>query len=227
MIKKNIPNLLTMGNLFCGLVGLIRAFEGDYEYALYWVFLGIVFDFFDGMAARALKVSSKLGLELDSLSDVVTSGVVPGVVMYKVMSQTTSSDILPYAGFIITLASAFRLGRFNLDTRQLSSFIGLPTPANCLFICSLAVVFVVYSPDFLKNYWVLLSISALSAYVMNSEIPLFALKFKTLDIGENLQKIVFLSISAVLFIFLQIPSIPLIIIFYILLSLAWPLFQRK
>lgn len=227
MIKKNIPNLLTMGNLFCGLVGLIRAFEGDYEYALYWVFLGIVFDFFDGMAARALKVSSKLGLELDSLSDVVTSGVVPGVVMYKVMSQTTSSDILPYAGFIITLASAFRLGRFNLDTRQSSSFIGLPTPANCLFICSLAVVFVVYSPDFLKNYWVLLSISALSAYVMNSEIPLFALKFKTLDIGENLQKIVFLSISAVLFIFLQIPSIPLIIIFYILLSLAWPLFQRK
>lgn len=227
MIKKNIPNLLTMGNLFCGLVGLIRAFEGDYEYALYWVFLGIVFDFFDGMAARALKVSSKLGLELDSLSDVVTSGVVPGVVMYKVMSQTTSSDILPYAGFIITLASAFRLGRFNLDTRQSSSFIGLPTPANCLFICSLAVVFVVYSPDFLNNYWVLLSISALSAYVMNSEIPLFALKFKTLDIGENLQKIVFLSISAVLFIFLQIPSIPLIIIFYILLSLAWPLFQRK
>ena len=137
-IKKHIPNTITLLNLFCGCIAITFAFQKDFELAFLFVSLGIFLDFFDGFFARLFQVSSPLGLQLDSLADMVTSGVVPGVVMYKMLvesagtSTTLFAQFMPYLGFLITLASCYRLANFNLDTRQTDSFIGLPTPANAL-----------------------------------------------------------------------------------------------
>ena len=151
--KKHIPNLITLCNLSSGLIALMYAFNTHYQMAFVWVCIGIFFDFWDGFFARILKAQSPIGLQLDSLADMVTSGVVPGLIMFQMLSgiadnqeeYNLSSDnfylgILPFAGFIITLASCYRLAKFNVDTRQTDSFIGLPTPANALFILSLPVI---------------------------------------------------------------------------------------
>jgi len=146
-MKKHIPNIITLCNLLCGCVAVIYAAKGDVYVAGGWVLLGIFFDFFDGFFARLLKVKSEIGLQLDSLADMVTSGVVPGIAMYQMLQLSDMMEgantwlvYLPYVGFFITLASAYRLANFNIDTRQTTGFIGLPTPANTLFIISLAVI---------------------------------------------------------------------------------------
>ena len=132
-IKKHIPNLITLLNLFSGCIAFVYASQENFEMAFFFVCLGIFFDFFDGFFARLFNVSSPLGLQLDSLADMVTSGVVPGFVMFKMLTNSVNSDpsliYLPYFGFIITLGSCYRLANFNIDTRQTDSFIGLPTPA--------------------------------------------------------------------------------------------------
>ena len=229
-IKKHIPNLITLLNLFCGCIALVFAFHRYYEMAFYFVCLGIFLDFFDGFFARLFKVSSPLGLQLDSLADMVTSGVVPGLVMYQMMINTSTTlsesymQIFPYLGFIITLGSCYRLANFNIDTRQTDSFIGLPTPANALFILSLPLV-LKYSDslfllEILTDQWVLLVITLLSAYILNAEIPLFSLKIKKFSFKENALQIVFLLLSLLLLVFFQYLGIPLLIIFYILLSVV-------
>lgn len=236
-IKKYIPNLITLINLFCGCIAVVFVSESNYEMAFYMVCLGIFFDFFDGFFARLFKVSSPLGLQLDSLADMVTSGVVPGYVMYTLFVKSANphdvigSAFIPFLGFIVTLGSCYRLANFNIDTRQTDSFIGLPTPANALFILSLPLV-IEFSDslmifEILTNHWVLLGIALCSAYVLNAEIPLFALKIKKFNLKDNALQIVFLLISLVMLIFLHYIAIPLIIIFYVLLSVVNNKFLKK
>lgn len=199
------------------------------------VCLGIFFDFFDGFFARLFKVSSPLGLQLDSLADMVTSGVVPGYVMFSLFSNSAHelgrNPFIPFLGFIVTLGSCYRLANFNIDTRQTDSFIGLPTPANALFILSLPLV-IEFSDslmmlEILTNQWVLLFITLLSAYILNAEIPLFSLKIKKFNLKDNVLQIVFLVICLLLVVLLQYMAIPLIIIFYVLLSVVNNIFLKK
>lgn len=223
-IKKHIPNLITLLNLFSGCIALIFAIKLNFEMAFFFVSLGIFLDFFDGFFARLFKVSSPLGLQLDSLADMVTSGVVPGFVMFLMLSEgnLSASNWVPYLGFIITLGSCYRLANFNIDTRQTDSFIGLPTPANALLILSLPLILQNNSSEFivalLKNPYFLLAITAFSAFILNAEIPLFSLKIKAFNFAKNKLQIVFLTTSIVLLIAFQFLGIPLVILFYVLLS---------
>ncbi|MGQ2982052.1 CDP-alcohol phosphatidyltransferase family protein [Flavobacterium sp.] len=234
--KKHVPNIITLCNLACGLVALIYAFDTHYQMAFVWVCLGIFFDFWDGFFARIFKAQSPIGLQLDSLADMVTSGVVPGLIMFQMLvgiedmreEYNLASDnfylgLLPYAGFIITLASCYRLAKFNVDTRQTDSFIGLPTPANALFILSLPMILAHSDTEsalftFLSNPYVLIGISLLSAFMLNAEIPLFSLKVKYFNWETNKIQIIFLVVSVLLLFFFQYLAIPLIILFYVLLS---------
>lgn len=225
-IKKHIPNLITLLNLFSGCIALIFAIDLNFEMAFFFVSLGIFLDFFDGFFARLFKVSSPLGLQLDSLADMVTSGVVPGFVMVLMLSNGNLSvnNWLPYLGFIITLGSCYRLANFNIDTRQTDSFIGLPTPANALLILSLPLILQNTSSEFVQNLltnpYFLLAITAFSAFILNAEIPLFSLKIKEFNFAKNKLQIIFLSMSLFLLIVLQFLAIPLIILFYVLLSVV-------
>lgn len=234
-IKKHIPNLITLINLFCGCIAVVYVSEANYLMAFYMVCLGIFFDFFDGFFARLFKVSSPLGLQLDSLADMVTSGVVPGYVMFTLFTDSAhdlgTNAFIPFLGFIVTLGSCYRLANFNIDTRQTDSFIGLPTPANALFILSLPLVLKFSDSlivlEILTNQWVLLVIALCSAYIMNAEIPLFSLKVKKMSLKENALQIVFLSICLVLLFLLQYSAIPVIILFYVLLSVVNNTFLKK
>ncbi|MDX6190071.1 CDP-alcohol phosphatidyltransferase family protein [Flavobacterium sp. Fl-318] len=234
-IKKHIPNLITLINLFCGCIAVVYVSEANYLMAFYMVCLGIFFDFFDGFFARLFKVSSPLGLQLDSLADMVTSGVVPGYVMFALFTNSAhdlgTNAFIPFLGFIVTLGSCYRLANFNIDTRQTDSFIGLPTPANALFILSLPLVLKFSDSlivlEILTNQWVLLVIALCSAYIMNAEIPLFSLKVKKMSLKENALQIVFLSICLVLLFLLQYSAIPVIILFYVLLSVVNNTFLKK
>jgi CDP-diacylglycerol--serine O-phosphatidyltransferase len=235
-IKKHIPNTITLLNLLAGLLALIHAFNGNYNEAFSLVCLGIFFDFWDGFFARIWKVQSPIGLQLDSLADMVTCGVVPGLMMF-VLFQNIQEDstsvyylteeyfymgFVPYLGFLITLASCYRLANFNIDTRQTDSFIGLPTPANALVIMSIPMI--QYANDFeglttvLYNPFVLLFITILSSYILNAEIPLFSLKIKEFTWAKYKMQILFLIGSLLSFFILGFVAIPLIIISYVLVS---------
>lgn len=235
-IKKHIPNAITLLNLLSGLIALVYAFDDNLQMAFFWVCTGIFLDFWDGFAARVLKVSSPLGVQLDSLADMVTSGVVPGAVMYQMLAHiqenyeqynvtddTFYMKLVPFLGFVITLGSCMRLAKFNIDTRQTDSFIGLPTPANALFILSIPMITNTTDFDFVfdtfSNPFVLVAISFFSAYIMNAELPLFSLKTKNRNLSDNKVTFLFLGISALLLLFFQFEAIPVIIGFYILLSL--------
>lgn len=224
-IKKHVPNLITLLNLLSGCIALIFAVNLNFEMAFFFVSLGIFLDFFDGFFARLFKVSSPLGLQLDSLADMVTSGLVPGTVMFLMLNNYTvaTDNWIAYLAFIITLGSCYRLANFNIDTRQTDSFIGLPTPANALLILSLPLVLQHTNQDIirtvLENQWVLLAITAFSAYILNAEIPLFSLKIKEFNFAKNRLQIIFLSICVVLMVSLQFLSVPIIILLYIVLSM--------
>ncbi|MEP6928588.1 MAG: CDP-alcohol phosphatidyltransferase family protein [Flavobacterium sp.] len=234
-IKKHIPNLITLINLFCGCIAVVYVSEANYLMAFYMVCLGIFFDFFDGFFARLFKVSSPLGLQLDSLADMVTSGVVPGYVMFSLFTNSAhelgTNAFIPFLGFIVTLGSCYRLANFNIDTRQTDSFIGLPTPANALFILSLPLV-IEFSDslmmlEIVTNQWVLLIITLFSAYILNAEIPLFSLKIKKFNFKDNALQMSFLLISFVLLLLLHYIAIPVIIAFYVLLSVVNNVFLKK
>lgn len=234
--KKHVPNLITLCNLAAGLIALMYAFDTNWINAFIWVAIGIFFDFWDGFFARIFKVQSAIGLQLDSLADMVTSGVVPGLVMFQMLANIVDMreefnlsydnfylGLLPYAGFIITLASCYRLAKFNVDTRQTDSFIGLPTPANALFILSLPIINLRtggegFTYEMLSNPYVLVGISLLSAFMLNAEIPLFSLKVKYFNWETNKIQFIFLIVSILLLFFFQFVGIPLIIISYVLLS---------
>ncbi len=236
-IKKHIPNTITLLNLLAGLLALIHAFNGNYNEAFSLVCLGIFFDFWDGFFARIWKVQSPIGLQLDSLADMVTSGVVPGLVMYKMLGDIQENQsqynltedtyfmgVVPYLGFLITLASCYRLAKFNVDTRQTDSFIGLPTPANALLIMSIPMIQFhsefEWLVDFLSNPYVLVGITVLSAYLLNAEIPLFSLKVKNFSWEKYKMQVVFLIISVILIALLEFIAIPIIILLYVILSVV-------
>ena len=233
-MKKYIPNLLTLGNLFCGTVAVMYAVQGDFEIAGLLVVAGIIFDFFDGFAARVLRVSGELGKQLDSLADMVTSGVVPGIIMFYLISETQTGaevfinpinavDFMPFIGLILTLGAGYRLAKFNIDTRQSDSFIGLPTPAMSLFVISLPIILKYSESPFvhtiLENTYFLIGVSVALTYLMNAELPLFSLKFKEYTFKKNIVKYLFILISLLLIIFLNVISIPIIIILYVLISI--------
>jgi CDP-diacylglycerol--serine O-phosphatidyltransferase len=237
-LKKYIPNLLTLLNLLSGTIAVIFAVSDELVIAALLVFLGIFFDFFDGFAARLFKVQGELGKQLDSLADVVTSGVVPGIVMFKLLDNVNSSNnwvsntllmesknysTIAFFGLIITLAAAYRLAKFNIDERQTSSFIGLPTPASALVVLSLPLILEYSSIDLviaiIHNKWFLIALTLLLSYLMNAEIPLFSLKFKDYSWENNKIKYIFILLTLGLIISFQFVAIPLVILLYIFLSI--------
>lgn len=226
MIKKHIPNSLTCCNLMCGCMATGAAFYGNYRWAIVMIIVGAVFDFFDGMVARLLHVSSPIGKELDSLADVVTFGVAPSAILFHLFHRVhypefiqPIEDFLPYTAFLMAAFSALRLAKFNLDERQTSSFIGLPTPANALFWGSLVVGQHAFLVSLKFNAVFLFLFMLLSCMLLVAEIPLFALKFKDLSWQNNSIKYIFL-VGCLAFLPLGVSSIAAMIVWYVLLSIV-------
>ena len=219
-IKKHIPNTITCCNLISGCIATYWAFEGDYQLALLFIVIGAVFDFFDGMSARLLGVSSPIGKELDSLADDVTFGFAPSAIVFSFLSSLTANSQLPLAflAFIMAAFSALRLAKFNLDERQAMGFIGLPTPANALFWGSLivglgdSIAILPYA-----EYMILAGI-LISSWLLVSEIPMFALKFKTWGWQGNEVKYIFLMTCIPLLLLLNVSGLAAIIAWYVILS---------
>ena len=221
----NLPNALTCANLLSGCIGIVFCFNGDLKSAAYFVILSGIFDFFDGMAARALKIKNNIGKDLDSLADMVSFGFLPGAIMFHLFkASNTPNEYLPYLAFLITLFSALRLAKFNNDTRQTVDFIGLNTPMNTLFIVSLPYV-AEYHPQVIGNWIVLAAVTVISSYLLVSEIRIFSLKFSNLKWSENKIKFVFMILSLLLFVWQQFVALPLILLLYIGLSFVY--FRKK
>ena len=245
MIKKQIPNLFTLLNLLSGIIAVMFALTDKLVEAAFFVFLGIFFDFFDGFFARKLNVSGELGKQLDSLADMVTSGVAPGLVMFQLILYSTKQQwfmelsyasmtswqdysdtfyyFIPFIGLLIPLASAYRLANFNIDKRQTSPFIGLPTPALAIFVLSLPLI-LQYSDqqffiDLIHNKYILIIITLLGSYLLNADIPLFSLKFKNYNWASNKVKYIFLLLTIILLGTLRAVAIPLVIILYVSISI--------
>jgi CDP-diacylglycerol--serine O-phosphatidyltransferase len=215
---RHLPNFLTCCNLLCGCLGIVFVLENRHIPAAYLVWLAGIFDFFDGFAARMLKVTSSIGKELDSLADVVSFGVLPSLVMYRMISASTDSSFLPYIAFLVAIFSALRLAIFNVDETQRDSFRGLNTPANTLFITALPLLHNdvgrwLYKPQ------VLIAITLLFSSLLVSRIEFFAFKFKNFRWQDNRIRFTFLLLAVLLLITLQVLAIPIIIILYIVLSL--------
>jgi CDP-diacylglycerol--serine O-phosphatidyltransferase len=225
-IKKNIPNTLTCGNLFSGCVATTFALAGNPEWALTWIIIGAVFDFFDGMSARLLKVSSPIGKELDSLADDVTFGVAPSCMIFWQLGVVEYPDslnsirmIIPFVAFVMAAFSGLRLAKFNIDKRQTTSFIGLPTPANALFWGAL----INFNPRWINESfsWITIIIMVfLASWLLVSEIPMFALKFKHWGWKGNEVRYSFIILAVILIIFMGVlSSWWLIILCYLIISL--------
>lgn len=230
-MKAFVPNFITLLNLLSGGIAVIFAVKGDLSTAALFVFFGIFFDFFDGFLARKLKVSSEMGLQLDSLADLVTSGLAPALVLVNLieLSILPSQDancFLPYLGLLVLLCSAYRLAKFNISTEQSQFFIGLPTPANALLIMSLPLILDYQNSDsynaLILNPFFLVVVTLLSSFLLNAPVKLIALKFKTWNFSENASKYILIIFSLVGLILFKFAGIPLIIIFYIILSLVNP-----
>lgn len=225
-IIRQIPNTITCCNLLCGCIATSFAFDGDQSKALAFIILGAVFDFFDGMSARLLKVSSPIGKELDSLADDVTFGVAPATMVFTFLFQLpypefldSSRSFIPYMAFIIAAFSALRLAKFNLDERQTTSFIGLPTPANALFWGSLIVGGGSRLTQLSYSLPVVLVLVALSCWLLIAELPLFALKFKQWGWKGNEVKYIFILTCIPLILLLGVSGIAVAIAWYVVLSL--------
>ena len=225
IITRNIPNGITSCNLFSGCIASYMAFQGDFRMAMLFIVLGAVFDFFDGMSARLLNVSSPIGKELDSLADNITFGLAPSAVVFSLFMEidipefmSGVSDLLPYSAFIISVFSALRLAKFNLDERQTTSFIGMPTPANALFWSSLAIC--ISEGEYLQcfNALYLLLLVFVMSFLLVSELPMFSLKFKKLSWKTNKIKYIFLIVSISLLVLYGVNGLSAVILWYILLS---------
>lgn len=238
---KYIPNLITLLNVLFGSVAAVFAVLNRLEWAAIFFILGVLCDFADGLVARRLGVQSELGIQLDSLADMITSGLVPGLVMCQLLAMSVNAGWnadsffaealdqegwwgawFPFAGLLITLSAALRLARFNIDENQVNSFIGLPTPANALMILSLPLILMYNGSEFtntlILNPWFLSGLTLLSAYLLNSPLELFALKFDNYSFRDNSIKYIFIILSLVMVLTLQFLAIPLIVIFYVLTS---------
>ncbi|MFN0276637.1 MAG: CDP-alcohol phosphatidyltransferase family protein [Chitinophagales bacterium] len=250
---RNLPNILTLFNLFLGCMAIVYIFQdhmividqkknmfidlGKINLACYCVFLAAFIDFFDGFIARLLKAQSKLGEQLDSLADMVTFGLVPGVILFELLARSYYASveafdypILYYSiGFAVTLFAALRLAKFNIDERQVTEFRGLPTPSMALIVCSLPLIILkdeLGLAALLTNKWFLLVLIILLCYLMVSDLRLLSLKMKNFRFAENnWQYMILLLATAVLLWGLFIAQIlfvliPLVIMIYIILSIA-------
>ena len=219
-MKKHIPNTITCLNLISGCIATYWAFQGNYDFALIFIVAGAVFDFFDGMAARLLGVSSPIGKELDSLADVVTFGVAPSAMVFSFLSSFhIHLPFVPFLAFVIAAFSALRLAKFNLDERQTMGFIGLPTPANALFWGSLIVGCGDWLHTLPYSDGLILLMVFVSCWLLVSEIPMFALKFKTWGWRGNEIRYLFLLSCIPLLAFFGIAGIAIIVAWYVFLSI--------
>ncbi len=230
-ISRHLPNFITCLNLASGCTALVFVFKGEIALFSLFVAASLVFDFLDGFVARALNAYSAMGKELDSLADMVTFGLVPGAVMYHLFINSVplvlymDQDWAKVAGFfpfIITVFSALRLAKFNIDTRQTDSFLGMPTPAVTIFVIGLALI-IQYdrfhlTPTLLNTYFIG-GLSMVLCFLLVSEIPLFALKFKSFTWAANKAQYLLLAVGLLMVIILQFVAIPLLILFYLILSL--------
>lgn len=228
IIRRNIPNAITCCNLLCGCVAAVMAFWGNYTASFGFIILGAVFDFFDGMTARLLGVSGPMGKELDSLADDITFGFAPSAMVFSFFKEaacpeflTPLSDYLPYTAFLISAFSALRLAKFNIDTRQTSSFIGLPTPADALFWGSLIIGLGHWFTEGPLNALWLLALVIIMSLSLVAELPMFSLKFKNLGWADNKVRYIFLTGSIPMFL-LGAGAFAFIIIWYVTLSLIAP-----
>lgn len=225
-IRKYIPNTITCLNLVSGCIASVMAFEGNLLFALLWIVAAAVFDFFDGLAARALKAYSPMGKELDSLADVVSFGVAPGMILFTSLriwasysSAGSLSEYIPYIAFVVPAFSGLRLAKFNIDERQTTSFIGLPVPAHALLWSSAA-----YSlQEWLLSgqTWVavvMIAAFCATSYLLVSEVPMFSLKIKSLSWKGNELRYILIIASALLIISFGFIGISGAILLYILLS---------
>jgi CDP-diacylglycerol--serine O-phosphatidyltransferase len=226
MIRRNLPNALTCGNLLCGCVGVVEAFHNNLVISCILIGVALIFDFFDGFLARLLKVSSAIGKDLDSLADMVTFGLLPAIIVYQLLMQSIP-DLFgiwkAYPAFIIAVFSALRLAKFNNDPRQSDSFIGLPTPANAMLIASLPVILLTEAPfwkDIIVNTTNLLILSVVMSFLLVMEMPLIALKFKHFGWKGNEFRFILIIMTIVLILAFKILAVPAIIILYILLSVV-------
>ena len=232
-----VPNTITCLNLFCGCISVISSFNGALETAAYFIFAAAVFDFLDGFAARWLQAYSAIGKELDSLADVVSFGVAPASIMYALLwtaAENQGFTMEAYSGgwwiaalaFVLAVYSALRLAKFNIDTRQTDSFIGLPTPANALFICSLAFI---SSGNHLLSVltgdpYFLLAVVVVFSQLLVSELPLFSLKFKSFDWKSNQIRYLFITVSAIILVIFHWSGLALVILVYVILSIFTNIF---
>ena len=233
-LKNNFANMLTLGNLFSGSVGAIHLIKGDYQITAICIIISLVLDFFDGFVARALKSNSNLGVQLDSLADMVSFGLIPGLAMYKMLEPFENSIFgtempfeLKYLGLFITLFSCLRLAIFNLDEEQKFYFKGLNTPSNTIFI--FGIYYYLTENNILINSIVstpvlLILLTIISSWLLISPIKMISMKFKSMKVEDNIPKIVLLIGGILILLFFKILGIPLIIIWYILVSL---LFQKQ
>ncbi|MCF0051419.1 CDP-diacylglycerol--serine O-phosphatidyltransferase [Dyadobacter sp. LJ53] len=224
MIRRNIPNALTCGNLLCGCIGVVEAFHNNLVISCILIGVALVFDFLDGFLARMLKVSSAIGKDLDSLADMVTFGLLPAIIVYQLLMQSIP-DLFgiwkAYPAFIIAVFSAIRLAKFNNDPRQTDSFIGLPTPANAMLIASLPIIILTEDPfwkDIIVDTGHLLILSVVMSFLLVMEMPLIALKFKHFGWKGNEFRFLLIGLTVVLVLTLKILAVPAIIMLYILLS---------
>ena len=227
-ITRYIPNTLTCLNLFSGCVAAVMAFQFKYELALLFIVIGAVFDFFDGLAARALGVHSVIGKDLDSLADDICFGLAPAVVVFSLFREMPYPDWMaggvsayfPYLAFLIAVFSGLRLAKFNNDTRQTTSFVGLPVPANALFWASLAAGFHAFLTEGAVHPLVLLVLVCLSSWLLVAEIPMFSLKFKDLSWAHNKLRFLFLLLCVVFLAVWQVQGLSVCIVWYIVLSVC-------
>ena len=238
-MKKHIPNAITCCNLLSGCISIVLMCNGYAVAAGVMIFLAAVFDFFDGFAARLLKAYSPLGAQLDSLSDVVSFGVAPSFIIYHYLSQQTIADslshdiagfnIIPFDAFFLAIFAELRLAKFNIDERQTTSFIGLPTPAMGLFVASLPFTLqnekLAFMANNMANPYFLISLIVIFSYLMISEIPFFSLKIKNLKFKENIHIYILAIFAIVTFAFLGFAAIPFVMLFYILESLSLQVFK--
>ncbi|MDP4272963.1 MAG: CDP-diacylglycerol--serine O-phosphatidyltransferase [Bacteroidota bacterium] len=241
-VKKSLPNFVTILSLLSGSIATVLAFQDNLIAAACFIFAAAVFDFMDGMVARALKAYSPMGKELDSLSDVISFGMAPAAILFRILLMSLvkrdssfnyeTADalhlVILFSPFLITAFSALRLAKFNIDERQTSSFIGLPTPASAIFIASLALILIGKTDSFLHsvilNLGVLLGIIVVLCALLVAEIPMFSLKIKSLRFADNRLRYFFLLIAVLALIFFNLYAIPFVIIFYVILSIINDIF---
>lgn len=231
-MKKHIPNTITCCNLISGCIATYYALQYDFSHALMFIIIGAVFDFFDGFAARLLKVSSPIGKELDSLADDITFGFAPAAIVFSLLRMLFAEEgganftYAPYLAFLIAAFSALRLAKFNLDERQTMGFIGLPTPANALFWGALSISLSSTAISYSWLPYVIIIGIVLSCWLLVSEIPMFALKFKHFNWKDNELRFSFIILSGLLLLIFHWLGFAIIIPLYIIVSIINDKFSK-